>query len=396
MTKAGIEFSEPAELCSAERFSGKWEVKKIGEFASCAAGGTPSTLVPAYWDGAIRWMTSGELNLKVVTNVEGRITERGLRESSARLLPPESVLIGLAGQGKTRGTVAISRVELCTNQSIAAIYPNEQFVPEFLYHCLDAEYEKLRELSSGGGGRGGLTLEIIMSVSVPFPQIDEQRAIAAALSDVDGLLDSLDALIAKKQAVKQATMQQLLTGRTRLPGFGGEWGKKRLGEFAPLTYGAPLPADERAPNGSVPVFGSNGIVDHHNLALTAGPSIIVGRKGSFGKVHYSPGPCWPIDTTFYVNGYDAELLKYKYYLLSMLDLDDTNTDSAVPGLNRSVAHSRDLLVPPKPEQRAISIVISDMDAEIEALERRRDKTQAIREGMMQELLTGRVRLVEAS
>jgi type I restriction enzyme, S subunit len=98
-------------------FHGEWEVRKIGDFADCTAGGTPSTRVASYWGGSIRWMSSGELNLKRLDEVEGRITETGLYNSSATMLPVKCVLIGLAGQGKTRGTIAMNFVELCTNQS---------------------------------------------------------------------------------------------------------------------------------------------------------------------------------------------------------------------------------------------------------------------------------------
>ena len=110
-----------------------WEVKRIGDFTDCTAGGTPSTMVPNYWGGDIRWMSSGELHLKEVDEVEGRITEEGLRNSSTKIVPENCILIGLAGQGKTRGTVAINKTPLCTNQSIAAIFPNKSFVPKYLF-----------------------------------------------------------------------------------------------------------------------------------------------------------------------------------------------------------------------------------------------------------------------
>ena len=197
-------------------FSGAWERKRIGDFTDCTAGGTPSTLVSEYWGGTIRWMSSGELNNKAVQDVEGRITHRGLQESSTKIVPPRCVLIGLAGQGKTRGTVAINMVDLCTNQSIAAIYPNKNFVPEYLYHNLDVRYEELRGMSTGDGGRGGLNLQIIRSIEVPFPKIEEQTAIAAVLSDMDAEIVALERRRDKTCAIKQGMMQQLLTGQVRL------------------------------------------------------------------------------------------------------------------------------------------------------------------------------------
>ena len=161
-------------------------------------------------------MNSGELKGGMIHDVEGRITERGLRESSTRIVPPRSVLVGLAGQGKTRGTAAISLVELCTNQSIAAIYPTEDFVPDYLYYNLDARYHELRGMSTGAGGRGGLNLQIIRSIVLPFPEIDEQRAIAAVLSDMDSEIGRLEQSRNKTRAIKQGMMQALLTGRVRL------------------------------------------------------------------------------------------------------------------------------------------------------------------------------------
>ena len=197
-------------------FSEEWDTKAIGDFADCTSGGTPSTSVPDYWGGSIRWMSSGELNRKSVEDVEGRITERGLRESSAKVVLPRCVLVGLAGQGKTRGTVAINLVELCTNQSIAAILPNDFFVPEYLYFNLDSRYEELRDISSGDGGRGGLNLRLIRSIDIPFPDIDEQTAIANILSDMDAEISALEAKLSKARQLKQGMMQELLTGRIRL------------------------------------------------------------------------------------------------------------------------------------------------------------------------------------
>ena len=197
-------------------FSDDWQVKTIGEFTGCISGGTPSTSIPRYWGGAIKWMSSGELHLKMIWDVEGRITESGLKNSSAKMVPPGCVLIGLAGQGKTRGTVAFNMVPLCTNQSIAAVLPNNQFVSKYLYHNLDSRYEELRSLSTGAGGRGGINLTIIKSVSVPFPTVKEQEAIATVLSEMDAEITALEQKRDKTHSLKQGMMQELLTGKKRL------------------------------------------------------------------------------------------------------------------------------------------------------------------------------------
>lgn len=198
---------------------GMWKVQKIEQVSECIAGGTPQTTNPSYWGGTVRWMVSGELNLKTVTEVEGRITEKGLLSSNARMLPRKCVLIGLAGQGKTRGTVAINTVELCTNQSIAAILPAPAFIPEYLYHNLDARYDELRGLSTGDGGRGGLNLNIIKSLSIPLPSINEQCAIAAVLTTADYEIRALEAKAHALEHQKKGLMQKLLIGGIRSPDF---------------------------------------------------------------------------------------------------------------------------------------------------------------------------------
>jgi len=197
-------------------FGDPWQVRKVGDFAQVKAGGTPSTAVSRYWGGEIRWMSSGEIHQKRVHEVAGRITADGLRESAARLLPVGTILMALAGQGKTRGTVAVSRVELSTNQSIAGILPGDEHDSDFLYYSLDTRYSELRGESTGDGGRGGLNLTIINRLDVYMPDVEEQRAIARVLVDVDDELDGLSRRLEATRAIKQGMMQELLTGRTRL------------------------------------------------------------------------------------------------------------------------------------------------------------------------------------
>jgi type I restriction enzyme S subunit len=199
-------------------FNEEWVKTKIGSMAEVYSGGTPNTSEPACWGGKIPWMNSGELNLKIVRQVQGRITKAGMESSSTHFIPAECVLIGLAGQGKTRGTAAFNTFPLCTNQSIAAIYPNpNKFNSKFLYYKMDTQYEQLRELSSGDGGRGGLNKKLILNYDVTLPQsIDEQTAIAAILTEMDDEIENMEKKLAKYRQVKQGMMQQLLTGKIRL------------------------------------------------------------------------------------------------------------------------------------------------------------------------------------
>lgn len=220
--KKAIKQGTMQELLTGNRrlpgFSGEWVNTKIGSITEVYSGGTPNTSEPAFWGGKIPWMNSGELNLKIVRQVQGRITEVGMDSSSTHFIPAECVLIGLAGQGKTRGTAAFNTFPLCTNQSIAAIYPNpNKFDSKFLYYKMDTQYDQLRELSSGDGGRGGLNKKLILDYEVVIPQsIDEQAAIATILTEMDYEIENLEMKLTKYRQVKQGMMQQLLTGKIRL------------------------------------------------------------------------------------------------------------------------------------------------------------------------------------
>lgn len=202
---------------SGKPFEGEWEEVLVGNVAELTAGGTPSTKKSEYWGGDIPWMNSGEINLKQIFSVEGRITEIGLQKSSTKQIPKHSVLIALAGQGRTRGTVAINRIELCTNQSIAAIMPNRtQLYTEFLYFNLDNRYQELRSMSTGDGGRGGLNLSILKSIKLQLPSIFEQKKIASVLTNADQEIELLEQQLADLKQEKKALMQQLLTGKRRV------------------------------------------------------------------------------------------------------------------------------------------------------------------------------------
>ena len=220
--KKAIKQGAMQELLTGKRrlpgFFGEWVNTKIGSITEVYSGGTPNTSEPAFWGGKIPWMNSGELYLKIVRQVQGRITEVGLDSSSTHFIPAECVLIGLAGQGKTRGTAAFNTFPLCTNQSIAAIYPNpNKFDSKFLYYKMDTQYDQLRELSSGDGGRGGLNKKLILDYEVVIPQnIDEQAAIATILTEMDYEIENLEMKLTKYRQVKQGMMQQLLTGKIRL------------------------------------------------------------------------------------------------------------------------------------------------------------------------------------
>ncbi|PIT39961.1 restriction endonuclease subunit S [Snodgrassella alvi] len=170
------------------------EWKALGDISEkIYSGGTPKTDIAKYWEnGTIPWMSSGEVNLTTVYKTEKFISETGLRNSSAKFVPKNSVVIALAGQGKTRGKVARTRIDLTTNQSLASLTFDENKVnSDYIFHFLNTQYENLRQISSGNGARGGLNLQMISSYKVPIPSLKEQDRIVKILDKFEALTNSL-------------------------------------------------------------------------------------------------------------------------------------------------------------------------------------------------------------
>ncbi len=199
-------------------FDGQWKCSRLDKLTKqIITGGTPSTAENKYWNGEIPWLSSTEIHQKRITSPTSYITEVGLNNSSAKIAPSFSVIVALAGQGKTRGTVAILEKAMALNQSLAAMVVNDGTDFTFLYYALEKSYEALRELSSGDGGRGGLNKKILkeFEIKVP-PSKKEQKAIASILNVMDEEISVLVEERNKIIQIKDGAMDDLLTGKVRL------------------------------------------------------------------------------------------------------------------------------------------------------------------------------------
>ena len=252
-----------------------------------------------------------------------------------------------------------------------------------------------------------LPKEKLEIVPLPVPTVVEQRAIAAALFDVDGLIGSLEALLVKKRAIKQAAMQQLLTGRTRLPGFSEEWETQRLGDVATISMGR-TPSRSNASfwggnhtwlsvgdlRGKVVTESKERITESATAQMQVVPAgtLLMSFKLSIGRVAFAACDLYTNEAICHLTHVAAHA-HYLYYALQRVDFS-TYGRQAVKGytLNSESLGTIEITFPPLPEQQAIATFLSDMDAEIAALERRLDKTRAIKQGVMQQLLTGTIRL----
>ncbi|MBL0657124.1 MULTISPECIES: restriction endonuclease subunit S [Aeromonas] len=260
------------------------------------------------------------------------------------------------------------------------------------------------------GAQPAISMPYLKKMLIPLPIKKEQIAIATALSDTDALIVGLEQLIAKKQAIKTATMQQLLTGRTRLPQFAlrsdgtakgyktselgqipEDWEVVPFGNTLTIRHGKNQKAVESS-NGTIPIFATGGQIGWADQYLWNKPSVLIGRKGTIDKPRYLDTPFWTVDTLFYSEIKDCADPKFIFYKFCMIDWMQYNEASGVPSLNASTIERVLASLPLKEEQTAIATILSDMDNELTALEQKLAKARDVKQGMMQQLLTGRIRL----
>lgn len=215
-----------------------WGVRPLSDIAHITSGGTPSKTKPEYWlNGSIPWIRTTEVQNCILNpeDTQEYINELGLKNSSAKLVPPGTVLLAMIGQGKTRGQVALLKFKATTNQNCAAIIFNDDQDSEFYFNFLLSQYENIRGMSNSAG-QSNLSGALVKAIRVPVPPLPEQKKIAQILSTWDKAITTTEQLLANSQQQKKALMQQLLTGKKRLLGengvrFSGEWKDYKFGNL---------------------------------------------------------------------------------------------------------------------------------------------------------------------
>jgi type I restriction enzyme S subunit len=304
------------------------------------------------------------------------------------------------------------------NQALLKIKTDIRVIhDQFFYYVFDWDkfQQKIIDNTQGGAMQNLVGMNIFRNIPIPLPSLPEQQAIATALSDVDALITSLDKLIAKKRDIKQATMQQLLTGKTRLPEFSGEWKVRKLGEIAEID-------GDNLSSGTHPDYSfkyisledvDTGILKGYSeINFRDAPSrarrkvkkndILVSTVRPNLKSHLyiiDDIPDLVCSTGFSVLRCYQVIADPSYVYFHLFaeevgrQIESLLTGSNYPAINSGDVRALQIPFPPLSEQRAIAAILTDMDAEIAALEQKRDKTRVLKQGMMQELLTGKTRLI---
>ncbi|WP_320165324.1 restriction endonuclease subunit S [uncultured Trichococcus sp.] len=221
-----------------------WKQRKLGDHSQILTGGTPKTQIKEYWEPKeIPWMSSGEINKKRLFSTDNQISKLGFENSSARWIKENSVLIALAGQGKTRGTVAINEISLTSNQSIAAIEPDDTLDSGFLFQNLGKRYEELRLASSGDGSRGGLNKQIISDIKIIAPSIKEQNTVGSFFKHLDDTIALHQRKLNLLNRLKQTYMNALFPQNDenipvlRFVVFSEPWEQRALKEVSERVRG---------------------------------------------------------------------------------------------------------------------------------------------------------------
>lgn len=395
-----------------------WTIKYLSDFGRVQSGGTPSTSSPDYWDGDIPWCTPSDITrapTKYINSTERTITEAGLNNSSAIVMPAGSILLCTRA---TIGELKINSIPMATNQGFKNIAIGDNGNAEFFYYLLQTKKNSMLELAIGS-----TFLEIsktaLCKIPLQIPTRNEQNRIAEALSTIDELITILEKQISKKAVTKQGAMQELLTGKKRLPGFSGEWTAHRLSDLGAFIKGSGISRAE-SNTGRIPAVRYGELYTTHQNYVTHFVSHISKEVATKAKQVYKGdilfaasgetkeeiGKCAAIidDNIVYAGG-DILILRphephNPVFMGTLLNTAEVCRQRAEKGQGDAVVHihadslgSIKIKIPEIKEQDAIAEILLGMDKEIEMLEMKLEKYRQLKQGMMQQLLTGKIRLV---
>lgn len=411
------------ELGGAPKTPDDWRVETLGMLGSWLSGGTPSKKRADFWNGQIPWISAKDMKVPRIYDAIDHVTEAALG-NGARTAPAGAVLLVIRGMILAHTLpVALAMRRVAFNQDLKAFLPRDGVVGEFVLMWLRSRQSRLLSITSESThGTKTIPTKALLAEQIALPSSLEQQAIAQALADADALIESLEQLLAKKRLIKQGAMQVLFTGKCRLPGCRSHWTEVRLKEIG-QTFGGLSGKSSRdfgRGDGRYVTFMnviSNVIVDKGMLErvdvgpqesqnrVKSGDLLLNGSSETPNEVALCSVVPDGVDGVF-LNSFcfgfrfhsdaPAEGLYWAYYLRS--DEGRKRVKALAQGairynVSKTAFLNTAFLAPGRDEQLAIAGVLADVDAELTALEAKLAKARQIKQGMMQNLLTGKIRLV---
>jgi type I restriction enzyme, S subunit len=320
-------------------------------------------------------------------------------------LKVNDVLITKDGTIGKAGFIDIIKLPTTLNSGVFVIRTNSNKLDQrYLYYIFTSEiFDEFLNRLTAGSTINHLYQKDFVHFTFKAPKLEEQKVIAKALSDTDELITSLEKLISKKEAIKQGTMQQLLTGKKRLSGFSGEWETYTIEEIAINLDNLRIPLNENQRSkmrGDIPYCGANGVVGTVNDYVIDDDILLMAEDGGYFDewatrpiVYRMIGKCWVNNHAHILKAKENFSQDYLFYSLVHKDITKFLASGTRAKLNKSEMYKIEVFAPKNiAEQQEISQILSDMDNEIETLKQKLSKTKAIKDGIMSELLTGKTRL----
>ena len=385
-----------------------WNIKRINELGKVITGSTPSMACPENYGGNFCWATAQDFQSKYISNTVIKLTKKG--KSISRVLPAGSVLITCIA---SIGLNAITKVEMATNQQINAIVVNEENNNEFIYYLISHNTKYLKRFA-GAGGMLILSKGVFEKLRFMIPPLPEQEKIAEILSCWDEAIEKLSDLIEQKKFLKKGLMQKLLTGKTRLSGFTQPWKEVKLGEIAEFILGYSFDSNDFKENG-IPLIRISNIEDdklsldkdtvfldtsslqkYQKYCIKQQDLLIAMSGATTGKMGINKTVTPMLlnqrvgiirakkSNQCFINQY---LMRFNNKILRM------SYGGAQPNIGSNDIKKIKLFIPSDiSEQQAIADVLSTADDEIEKLQHKLNLLKLQKKGLMQQLLTGKIRV----
>lgn len=365
-----------------------WEAKTLGSYVEISSGESPSLF--HFDDIGTPYFKVDQLN-----NSNKYLVDTPYRFQGDKKVPRRSLIFPKRGASILLNKIRILEEDSFMDTNLMALTIDPSLDNEYLYYALlHIELWRIADTTS----IPQINNKHIKPLYIPVPGLKEQKAIAEALSDADACIDSLELLIVKKRLIKQGAMQELLTGKRRLPGFSGEWVLKQLGDVAHIKTGG-RNNEDKVEDGLYPFFVRSEIIERINSYTHDCEAILVPGEGRIGSIfHYIHGRFDVHQRVYAITQFNPNISgRFIYFYLTknfgVWAMQNT-VKATVDSLRLPTFTTFEMLLPPTlDEQSAIVEVLGEMDAEIVTLKRKLEKARRLKQGMMQELLTGRIRLI---
>jgi type I restriction enzyme S subunit len=372
-----------------------WVYKKLGEVCDTGAGGTPLKAHKEYYEGGtIPWLLSGDVNQGEIFKVSHSITEKGLKNSSAKLFPKNTVLVAM--YGATAGRVGLLRCPSTTNQAICGIFPNDKFIPEFLYYFFQSKEKELAG-QSVGNAQPNISQVMIKNTLVPCVHIQEQQRIVAILDEAFAAIDAAKANAEKNLQNSRELFETYLNNIFANPGEG--WVDKKLGDICENLDFKRVPVTKRDRyKGQYPYYGASGIVDYVNDFLFDEDLLLVSEDGANLLARTYPiafsitGKAWVNNHAHVLKFAAIETQKYVEYFLNSIKVDEYVNGMAQPKLNQKMLNSITIHLPELCIQKSIICKFNTLYVETKKQEaiyqQKMDNLEELKKSLLQKAFNG--------